>query len=119
MEAGINNKKTGRWIVDTGAMVNSIFYPAAKELGVFGRSWIGGKTNIQGISGETKVGMVSIKEFRLAGVTIRNPYFVIPRKKVAGVMDSKKYMGLIGTGILKLFVIYLDYDHQKIIFETK
>jgi predicted aspartyl protease len=111
------NRKTGKFLLDTGAQLSNLNYYAVRECRFMGRARRANKIRVIGIGGETIMGLLKLKTFNISGITIKNPVFMAAMKEGAGFFGSKEYMGIIGMNVLKYFVFYLDYERQRVIFD--
>ncbi|MCP4151618.1 MAG: PDZ domain-containing protein [bacterium] len=109
---GIHSKK---WRVDIGAGGTTFHYQYAKEQGYLerkGRDIMGG-----GAAGNFKMRQLPFKNLKLGDFTITSPYITIPAQDGGGAMSEREYAGNLGNSVFRHFVIYLDYERQKLIVE--
>lgn len=111
----IDGKYGGMWRLDTGAGGMWFHYPFAQEHGFLDRPGVYGMSAGAGGSG-THLN-VQFKTMEFAGWTIENPVIAIPLGKGEGAFADEALTGNIGNSLLRHFVIYLDYAHEKVIVE--
>ena len=111
----IDGKYGGIWRLDTGAGGMWFHYPFAEKHGLLEMPGIYGMGAGAGGSG-THLN-VQFKTMEFAGWTIQNPVIAIPLGKGEGGFADEALTGNIGNSLLRHFVIYLDYAHEKVIVE--
>jgi hypothetical protein len=111
----VDGKYSGKWSVDLGAGGNSFHYPFAEEnklLDLDGIDRIG-----KGAGGEFRERTSEFQTAEFGGYTVRKPLIGITREKGVGAFRRSDLIGNLGNTLLRHFVLYLDYAHQRIIVE--
>jgi hypothetical protein len=110
VEAQVNGRETGRFLVDTGG-VNLLTEAAATRLGVGSEGAIQGR----GVGEETvDIGVARLSSFTFGGVTMLEPtFYVIPMADVLAA-EGVEFDGLIGFEVFKRFVVEIDYAGRKL-----
>jgi hypothetical protein len=111
----IDGKYGGKWRLDTGAGGMWFHYPFAEKHGLLDRSGVYGMSAGAGGSGIHL--NVQFQTMEFAGWTIKNPVVALPLGKGEGAFGDESLTGNIGNSLLRHFVIYLDYPHEKVIVE--
>ncbi len=111
----IDGKYGGMWRLDTGAGGMWFHYPFAQKHGFLDRPGVYGMS--AGAGGSGRHLNVQFKTMEFAGWTIENPVIAIPLGKGEGAFADEALTGNIGNSLLRHFVIYLDYTHEKVIVE--
>ncbi len=105
----------GLWNLDTGAGGMWFHYPFAEKHGFIDRPGVYGMS--AGAGGSGRHLNVQFKTMEFAGWTIEDPIISIPLGKGEGAFANEALTGNIGNSLLRHFVIYLDYAHEKVIVE--
>lgn len=111
----INDKYTGNWSVDLGAGGLSFHYPYARDNnfhdldGVLGVSF--------GAGGKIYDKSIMFDNIKIADFVIENQIIDIPMEEVSGAFGDRDQVGNLGNVLLKHFILYLDYENQRMIFE--
>jgi hypothetical protein len=111
----IDGKYGGKWRLDSGAGGMWFHYPFAEKHGLLDRSGVYGMS--AGAGGSGRHLNVQFETMEFAGWTIENPVIAIPLGKGEGAFADEALTGNIGNSLLRHFVIYLDYAHEKVIVE--
>jgi hypothetical protein len=111
----IDGKYGGMWRLDTGAGGMWFHYPFAQEHGFLDRPGVYGMS--AGAGGSGRHLQLQFETMEFAGWTIEDPIISIPLGKGEGAFGDETLTGNIGNSLLRHFVIYLDYAHEKVIVE--
>jgi hypothetical protein len=111
----IDGKYGGLWRLDTGAGGMWFHYPFAEKHGLLDLPGVQGMSAGAGGSGTHR--QVQFKTMEFAGWMIENPVISIPPGKGQGAFADEELTGNIGNSLLRHFVIYLDYKHERVIVE--
>lgn len=114
--ATVDGRYTGIWRLDIGATSTSFHYPFAKEHGLLDRNGI--IIPASGAGGSFEMKMVRFDSIRLGNFSVSEPIIGIPTSANAGALASAELVGNIGNDVLRRFVLYLDYTHQRVILEA-
>ena len=108
----------GKFVLDTGAgLALALYSPFVSEHGLLGpdtktiRS-LGGA----GAGGETSGRIGRVTELKIGNYTIKSPITMFSQDK-AGAFASDQLAGNIGARVANKFLLFLDYDRKRIIFE--
>jgi len=111
----VDGEHGGLWSVDLGAGGNSFHYPYAVEHGLFEKPAIeavgfgaGGRMNRRYSQFET---------IELAGFVLSDPRISIPWEETVGAFGASDITGNLGNTVFRHFVLYLDYERQRMIVE--
>lgn len=115
IEMKVDDKYSGRWILDIGSGGTYFNYPFAYENNMFNISGIDGISF--GLGGEFNQRTVCFNAIELAGLIVQKPLITIPLEKGVGTLNRQELIGVVGNTFSRHFVIYLDYKHQQVIFE--
>jgi len=111
----VNDKYTGNWSIDLGAGGLSFHYPFARDNnfhdldGVLGVSF--------GAGGQMYDKSIIFDKIEIADFVIENQIIDIPMEELSGAFADRAQVGNLGNALLKHFILYLDYENQRIIFE--
>ncbi len=111
----VDGQYGGLWNLDLGAGGMSFHYPYAKDhqlLDLPGVDRLG-----FGAGGSSPTRDVRFKTIEFAGFTQESPIVQVPRELSTGAFASGALTGNIGNTLLRQFVLYLDYKHEKVIVE--
>jgi outer membrane lipoprotein-sorting protein len=111
----VDGKYSGRWALDLGAGGTSFHYPAAEKYGFLNLKGI--EQMGEGAGGEFKTRTVQFQSLEFAGFSLPKPLFDFPLEKGVGAFASQEILGNIGNALLRHFVLYLDYQNQRVIVE--
>jgi len=111
----IDGKYGGLWRLDTGAGGMWFHYPFAEKHGLLDLPGVQGMS--AGAGGTGTYRSVQFKTMEFAGWTIRDPIVSLPPGKGQGAFGDEELTGNIGNSLLRHFVIYLDYKHERVIVE--
>ncbi len=105
VEATVNGKHPGRFLVDTGG-VNLLTESAAARFGIESEGSIQGR----GVGEDTvDVAIASLDSFTIGAVTLDDPtFFVFPLGPIMAA-EGVDFDGLIGFEVFKRFVVEIDY----------
>ncbi len=111
----VDDKYSGMWRLDVGATGLSFHYYFAEDNGLLEIEGI--ESVAFGADGEISdrralFGFVRIEDFVVEDLVIS-----IPNEPGIGAFADKRYVGNLGNSVLKHFVLYLDYQNQRIILE--
>jgi aspartyl protease/PDZ domain-containing protein len=111
----IDGRYSGRWTIDLGAFDMSFHYPFAHARGLIRRPGVDRLS--AGLGGEFTERTVMFQTAQLGGWTVTHPLINIPYEKGRGSHAGAEDTGNAGNALLRHFVIYLDYRHQRVIVE--
>jgi hypothetical protein len=111
----IDGKYGGMWNLDTGAGGMWFHYPFAEKHGLLDLPGVQGMS--AGAGGTGTYRSVQFKTMEFAGWTIEDPVISLPPGKGQGAFGDEELTGNIGNSLLRHFVIYLDYKHERVIVE--
>ncbi|UCG91467.1 MAG: PDZ domain-containing protein [candidate division WOR-3 bacterium] len=111
----VDEKYSGKWLIDLGADGLSFHYPFAEENSLLDRSGI--DVIEFGAGGAFTSRMTKFRIAALADFVTENPIISIPRQKGEGAFAKIEQIGNIGNDLLRHFVLYLDYKNQRVILE--
>lgn len=111
----VDGKYGGLWRLDTGAGGMWFHYPFAEKHGLLDLPGVQGMSAGAGGSGTHR--RVQFNTIEFAGWTIEDPAISIPPGKGEGAFADASLTGNIGNSLLRHFVIYLDYKHERVIVE--
>jgi len=113
--ASVDGEHSGMWVLDVGASGISFHYPYAKEHGIVDLDGVehvgfgaGGRLEGKGAEFET---------IEVGGYVVPDPVIGFPMAPVAGAFGATDELGNLGSTLFRHFVLYLDYDEQRVIFE--
>ncbi len=111
----VDGKYSGKWSLDIGAGGTDFHYPFAEANGFLklpGVDSVGA-----GAGGGINLKFARFRELELAGFIIPKPVIGFPAENVEGAFRVKERIGNLGNDVLKHFVLYLDYKHQRVMVE--
>lgn len=111
----VDGEYGGKWNLDLGAGGMSFHYPFAKSNGILDRKGI---TSLgHGAGGSIPEMKDRFKTIEFAGFKIDNPIISWPLEKGEGAFSSGDLTGNLGNTILRHFILYLDYNNERVIVE--
>jgi len=111
----VDEKYSGLWELDIGAGGVKFNYPFSKENNLIDREGI--DRIAFGAGGSYKGKASEFRTIEMAGFTVKNPIISIPYEEGKGALASKQNLGIVGNSFLQHFVLYLDYNNQRVILE--
>jgi hypothetical protein len=106
---------SGRYALDLGAFDTSLNYDFAMKHRLYNKKGVMRlSSDIGGILREKKL---RSKVIKLAGYDILSELYSIPLDKGKGSSSGDEISGFVGNRLLKHFILFLDYKHQRLIFE--
>ncbi len=110
----VDGMYTGDWTLDIGAGGTSFFFPFAKEHGMLDRKGIDGL--VGGAGGYHPTRTMKFRTLEIAGFTLEDPVISAPLQ-AGGAFGNTEGVGNLGNDVLRHFVVYLDYERQRVILE--
>ncbi|MGD8922190.1 MAG: aspartyl protease family protein [Candidatus Zixiibacteriota bacterium] len=111
----VNGEYSGNWNLDLGAGSISFHYPFAESHDLLDLPGVERMGFGAGGAMEDKISRFDSLTF--AGFTLLRPVIDIPMQKGQGAFAQSELIGNIGNDVFDHFVLYLDYDNQKVIVE--
>ncbi len=111
----VDDEYSGMWRLDIGATGLGFHYPFAKENNLLEIKSI--ETISFGAGGEIPGRRAKFKFVTIGDFVVYEPEISIPIDIGSGAFDDKRYIGNLGNTVLRHFVLYLDYQNQRIILE--
>jgi hypothetical protein len=105
---------SGEWALDIGASGGSFFYPYAVEHGFLERPGLEGLAG--GAGGYFKIRTSEFGSIDLGGFELTDQLLSMPVDE-GGVLGRSEGVGVLGNSILRHFVLYLDYERQRVVLE--
>ncbi|MDH4211658.1 MAG: aspartyl protease family protein [candidate division WOR-3 bacterium] len=115
LQVTVDGKYAGKWTLDIGAPDLDFHYPYAEEHGLLDRS--GFDIMAGDAAGFTTSRISKFKTVEVGGFVIKDPWIGTPHEEGTGVFASETVIGNIGNSFLSNFVLYLDYNGQRVILE--
>jgi len=113
--AKVEDQYTGNWLIDTGAGTTSFHYPYAKDNGFHGRKGMFSLSG--GVGGDYVSKEVRFEKLEIGKFSVDKPLIHFPEKPSKGAFASKSKIGNIGNDILRHFVVFFDYNNNRMILE--
>lgn len=114
-EMTVDGKFSGKWNVDLGAGGSSFHFPFAKKNNLLEREGV--ERISMGADGQLKSKTIKFIEFEFGGFKVANPKFSVHEDVKVGAFADKEFVGNLGNNVFRNFVLYLDYENQKMIVE--
>lgn len=111
----LDGREAGRWAVDLGAGSTSIHRPYARKNGLLERPGV--ERIGMGAGGTFAERTVRLESIELAGYQLKDPLIDIHLDSAAGAFTSSETSGNLGNTLFRHFVLYLDYENQRLIVE--
>jgi hypothetical protein len=111
----VDKRYAGPWNLDLGATGLDFFYPYAEENGLLGLPGIRHMSFGAG-GGQTRT-TAQFGTIEFAGFSVPKPQVGIPREKGTGVFSAREITGNAGNELFRHFVLYLDYQRDRVIVE--
>jgi hypothetical protein len=111
----VDGTYSGLWELDIGASGLDFHYPYAEEHNLLDRP--GFDRIAAGAAAEYRVRFSQFETIELAGFTVERPLIGMPYERGEGAFGAKSSIGNIGNSFLQHFVLYLDYQNQRVIVE--
>jgi len=115
VETTVDGEYSGLWNIDLGAGSSSFHYPSCKKFSLLDRKGI--EKYGMGAGGEFKDKAVKFSSIDFCGFRIDNPIIDVVMDEPVGAFASSEIMGNLGNTLFRHFVLYLDYNDQKLIVE--
>ncbi len=115
LQVTVDGKYAGKWTLDIGAPDLDFHYPYAEEHGLLDRD--GFDIMAGDAAGFTTSRISKFKTVEVGGFVIKDPWIGTPHEEGTGVFSSETVIGNIGNSFLSNFVLYLDYNGQRVILE--
>jgi predicted aspartyl protease len=115
VSAVVDGKYTGHWMVDIGAGGMSFHYDYAKNNGIHEKGGIDRMG--MGAGGTFMTKMARFKTINFAGFEVKDPIISYPVEKGVGAFSQADLTGNLGNTLFRHFVLYFDYDKQRMIIE--
>lgn len=116
-EVTVDGVHGGRWSLDLGAGRTTFHAPYAREHELFSRDGVGGIGF--GAGGRVIHRLSRFESIEFGGHTIAGPVISMAGSEgeVVGAFGTSELTGNLGNTLFKHFVLYLDYEHQRVIVE--
>lgn len=111
----VDGKYSGTWSLDLGAGGTSFFYAYAEQNQLLERKGV--EALAGGAGGYFKTVASKHGAVDIAGFGLSDQIISVPVEKGIGAFGMSEDTGNIGNDLLRHFVLYLDYKHQRLIFE--
>ncbi len=111
----VDGKHSGKWTLDIGAPDLDFRYPYAKSQGLLDREGI--DVMMGDAAGLTVSRISQYETIEVGGFLLRNPLIGTPREVGTGAFAQETVVGNIGNSFFRNFVLYLDYENQRVILE--
>lgn len=111
----VDDKYSGMWRLDIGATGLSFHHHYAEENDLLEIEGI--ESVAFGADGEISDKRALFDFVRIEDFRVETPVISIPTEPGIGAFSDRRYVGNLGNDILKHFVLYLDYQNQRIILE--
>ena len=115
LPANVDGEYSGRFRLDIGAPDIDFHYPYAKDHGLLERKGI--DIMIGDAAGLTTARIAQHKTIEVGDFVLENPLIGTPHEEGTGSFAEETTIGNIGNSLLKNFVLYLDYNQQRVILE--
>jgi hypothetical protein len=115
LPATVDGKYSGKWRLDVGATGLDFHYPFADDHGLTDLKGVEGISF--GAAGELRSRTSRFNSIELNGLVVERPLIDIPVATSAGTFSESSLIGNIGNMFLRHFVLYLDYENQRVILE--
>ncbi len=113
--AAVDGEFSGRWLLDIGAsgVTFHYAYAAAHDFG--------NRRSVEevgfGAGGRLSGRTTRFESLELAGFAVRDPLISIPAEEGEGAFRNGEIIGTLGNNLFRHFVLYLDYERQRVIVE--
>lgn len=111
----IDDSLRGVYDLDLGATNMFFNYPYAQVHELAERP--GFEVLVVSLDGYSIAKMVKVSSVEVAGMTVKNLAFAVPVDPSSGTSANTRLAGTAGNSLLRHFVLYLDYEHGRLIFE--
>jgi hypothetical protein len=111
----VDDEFSGRWGLDIGAPDLGFHYPYAKEHGLLNRDGI--DIMIGDAAGITTTKISRYEKIEVGDYVLEEPLIGTPAEEGTGAFSHETRIGNIGNSFFRNFVLYLDYDQQRVILE--
>jgi hypothetical protein len=115
VEMLVEGKLRGRWRLDLGAAAAVFHHQAVAKYGLAARSGV--ERLAIGVGGMERHRLVRFADAQLAGFKVKRPVISVPLDGGGGALAAADYAGTLGNTILRNFTLFLDYRHNRAIFE--
>ncbi|MBS1782283.1 MAG: clan AA aspartic protease [Bacteroidetes bacterium] len=103
------------FLLNTGANASVIDKDVAARLRIVATSK---QDSVTGTAGKERVQIVTLALFKLGNSTLKNIVITSRTLRNFIALNGKKVDGILGTDLLKLFAITIDFKGQKIVFQN-
>ncbi len=114
-EMTVDGKFSGKWNVDLGAGGSSFHFPFAKDNNLLEREGV--ERISMGADGQLKSKIIKFSEFEFGGFKVKNPKISVHEDVKVGAFADKEFVGNLGNNVFRNFILYLDYENQRMIVE--
>lgn len=113
--AKVDGEYSGRFRLDIGAPDIDFHYPYAKDHGLLERKGI--DVMVGDAAGLSTTRISQYKTIEAGAFVLRSPLIGTPREEGMGSFAEETAIGNIGNSFLSNFVLFLDYENQRVILE--
>ena len=113
--ATVDGEYGGAWTLDLGAGGVSFHYPFAEKNGLLDRDGIEGIGF--GAGGRIPWRLSEYETIEFGGHVVEDPRIGTPTGEVIGAFGGVETTGNLGNRLFRHFVLYLDYERQRVIVE--
>jgi hypothetical protein len=111
----VDDEFSGKWGLDIGAPDLDFHYPYAEENGLLNREGI--DVMIGDAAGITTTRVSRYRQIKVGDYVLEEPVIGTPTEEGTGAFSHETRIGNIGNSFFRNFVLYLDYDQQRVILE--
>jgi len=111
----LGSGRSGRCMIDLGASINCLHYPFADERGLLGTDGV--EMVGAGAGGAFNARLSRLEEIEFGGHAVRDPIVLVPTEDAGDAAGTADLVATLGYGLLRHFVITLDYAREEIIVE--
>lgn len=104
----------GNWTLDIGAGGTSFYYPFALKNGIVDRRGV--EIRSGGAGGYHPAKIMRFETIEIAGFTLHDPLISTPLQP-GGAFGNAERTGNLGNSVLRHFILYIDYERQRVILE--
>lgn len=113
--ATVDGVHSGSWNLDLGATGATFHYPYAEETGLLERPGVEGVGF--GAGGRIASLRSAFDTIEFGGFVVERPLIAVPRQDMPGGFGGGELIGNLGNRLFRHFVLYLDYENQRVIVE--
>jgi hypothetical protein len=111
----VDGKYSGKWTLDIGAPDLDFRYPYASSQGLLNREGI--DVMMGDAAGLTTTRISKYETVEVGGFVLKDPLIGTPHEEGTGAFSQETVIGNIGNSLFRNFVLYLDYENQRVILE--